>query len=122
VPRTVFSGDQTPEIRVVWVLIPLVVVAEIATSVVRRIGKDKIDLATVLVKRYHRLEVFSLDDQVRALQILLAYTELLLDALPSWLDPADNLPGRCLATVCKPNSTALFCITSFEEPDKLLAA
>ena len=49
---------------VVRVGVPLVVVAEVVASVVRRIRDYQVDLAPLLVEGRHRLEVVALDEKV----------------------------------------------------------
>ena len=97
VARAVVRADPLAQTGVVRVLLPAVVVAPVVAGVVRRIGEDQVDLATLAKQRGHRLEVVALDDQVAGL-VLGAPTEYFLigpqDARPY---AASELAGVGLA-------------------------
>src|SRR5215203_3421456 len=54
------TPNQLAELRVVRVLVPTVVVPEVAAGVVRGIGENQVDLAPLPVKRHHGLKVLAL--------------------------------------------------------------
>ena len=66
----VVLGHQLAELRVVRVPVPTVVIPEVAAGVVRRIGEDEVDFATLPVKRHHGLEVLALDYLITGLLLL----------------------------------------------------
>jgi hypothetical protein len=78
VPITVVSVDPLAEAGVVGVILPAIVVAPVVPGVVRRVGKDQVDLAALAEQRRHRLQVVAFDEQVARL-VLLRSDRVLLD-------------------------------------------
>ena len=62
--RPVIGRDDVADPRVVGVLVPLVVVAEVVPGVVRGIRQNQIDVATLAVQGDQCLEVVSLDQEI----------------------------------------------------------
>ena len=68
--RRVIAADELAHIWIVWILVPLVVVAEVAACVVRRIGQDHVDLPALAIEGRHRLKVVTLDYKVPRTAVL----------------------------------------------------
>jgi hypothetical protein len=88
---------QIAEIWVVRVLVPTVVVPEVPTGVVWRIGDDEVNLAPFPVQLHHGLQILTLD--YLAARLLLLGTSRILgnSARGPWLNFTSNLLRNVLA-------------------------
>jgi hypothetical protein len=55
----VFDAHKIAEFRIIRIVVPAIVVPEVVARIIRRIGKDKIDLSAIAVHTHHRLEIFA---------------------------------------------------------------
>src|SRR5690606_16966889 len=85
----VVPPDELTEVRVIGVFVPLVVVPEVESGVVRRVSEDEVHPATLSVQGGERLEVVALDDEVPRTPVVIAHA-VRLDRL---LNPWPHLPS-----------------------------
>lgn len=80
-PRPVVRRNQFSEVRIVWILVPAIVVAKVQASIVGRICQNEVYLAAVLVQTDQRLKVFAFEKDILRLLYFGANAELLFDPL-----------------------------------------